>query len=88
MLAWSNLIAEVKAPPSHRLIWVAAGAGVGAITPALTAQRLEVLTVLEQTGHMAPLERPAAVTDALVEFSDGIRNAKQPFAAGPLTWRT
>ena len=40
--------------------------------------RLERLTILEQTGHMAPLERPAAVTDALLELSNRIRPAQRP----------
>jgi pimeloyl-ACP methyl ester carboxylesterase len=40
--------------------------------------RLERLVVLEQTGHMAPLERPEAVTDALLELSTMIRPAQRP----------
>jgi pimeloyl-ACP methyl ester carboxylesterase len=40
--------------------------------------QLERLLVLEQTGHMAPLERPEAVTDALLELSSMIRTAQRP----------
>jgi pimeloyl-ACP methyl ester carboxylesterase len=40
--------------------------------------RLERLVVLEQTGHMAPLERPQAVTDALLELRTMIRPAQRP----------
>lgn len=54
------------------------------LTPAAHARRIAEmlpqlvgLTVLTQTGHMAPLERPAAITDALLELSDGIRTAPQ-----------
>ena len=43
--------------------------------------RLERLTILEQTGHMAPLERPAVVTDALLELSNRIRPAQRPSPA-------
>ncbi len=34
---------------------------------------LEHLIVLPETGHMAPLERHDAVTDAIVELADGTR---------------
>jgi pimeloyl-ACP methyl ester carboxylesterase len=49
------------------------------LTPAAHARRiaemlprLERLMVLEETGHMAPLERPQAVTDALLELAANI----------------
>ena len=49
------------------------------LTPPAHAQRiarmlpsLQRLTILEDTGHMAPLERPDAVTRALRELSDKI----------------
>ena len=55
------------------------------LTPPAHARRiaemlpqLERLIVLEQTGHMAPLERPAAVTDALLALGDLIRTAHRP----------
>jgi pimeloyl-ACP methyl ester carboxylesterase len=44
--------------------------------------QLERLTILERTGHMAPLERPAAVTGALLELSARVRTARQPSRAG------
>jgi pimeloyl-ACP methyl ester carboxylesterase len=44
--------------------------------------QLERLTILERTGHMAPLERPAAVTGALLELSARVRIARQPSRAG------
>jgi pimeloyl-ACP methyl ester carboxylesterase len=36
---------------------------------------LERLTVLEDTGHMAPLERPDAVNDALFGLAGKVREA-------------
>jgi pimeloyl-ACP methyl ester carboxylesterase len=42
---------------------------------------LERLTVLKDTGHMAPLERPDAVTEALVELADKIDRSAATAAA-------
>jgi pimeloyl-ACP methyl ester carboxylesterase len=39
------------------------------------------LTVLEETGHMAPLERPDAVNEALIELAGRLRDVTQPAAA-------
>lgn len=42
---------------------------------------LERLTVLRGTGHMAPLERPDAVSDALIELADRVNRDAQSAAA-------
>jgi pimeloyl-ACP methyl ester carboxylesterase len=42
---------------------------------------LERLTVLDDTGHMAPLERPDAVNDALLELAGKVREAAGAAAA-------
>jgi pimeloyl-ACP methyl ester carboxylesterase len=43
--------------------------------------KLERLTVLDETGHMAPLERPSAVTDILLELASNIGRDNSAAAA-------
>ncbi len=55
--------------------------------------QLHTLMILEQTGHMAPLERPLAISEALAELASGSRSATTSphsaadgLAAQPATW--